>query len=177
MQEDYEDINMGGEFMFEFRYTGLLTVLSVAFLYSGGLPVMYPTAAMFFFMTYWTDKCLLFKCYRRPVKFDNYLARKTLTYFKWILLLHIVGFLLMYGLTPILQNSFFNQLDERVIKIDLTEPNLFPIYFVLIAFVLFEPMGIHGRWLKVRTYFQVFPFYRRGLFKRQKTFQKSDRLR
>ena len=48
---------------------------------------------------------------------------------------------------------------------------------VLIAFVLFEPMGIHGRWLKVRTYFQVFPFYRRGLFKRQKTFQKSDRLR
>jgi branched-chain amino acid transport system permease protein len=38
-------------------------------------------------------------------------------------------------------------------------------------------MGIHGRWLKVRTYFQVFPFDRRGLFKRQKTFQKSDRLR
>ncbi len=48
---------------------------------------------------------------------------------------------------------------------------------VLIAFVLFEPMGLYGRWLKVRTYFQVFPFYRRGLFKRQKSFQKSERLR
>ena len=48
---------------------------------------------------------------------------------------------------------------------------------VLIAFVLFEPMGLYGRWLKVRTYFQIFPFYRKGMFKRQKSFQKSDRLK
>ncbi|MBC7437616.1 MAG: branched-chain amino acid ABC transporter permease, partial [Bdellovibrionales bacterium] len=48
---------------------------------------------------------------------------------------------------------------------------------VLIAFVLFEPLGLYGRWLKVRTYFQLFPFYRKGLFKRQKSFLKSDRLK
>ncbi len=48
---------------------------------------------------------------------------------------------------------------------------------VMIAFVLFEPLGLYGRWLKVRTWFQLFPFYRKGLFKRQKAFQKSDRLR
>ena len=48
---------------------------------------------------------------------------------------------------------------------------------VLIAFVLFEPLGLYGRWLKIRTYFQLFPFYRKGLFKRQKSFQKSDRLK
>ena len=48
---------------------------------------------------------------------------------------------------------------------------------VLIGFVLFEPLGLYGRWLKVRTYFQLFPFYRRGLFRRQKAFTKSDRLR
>ena len=48
---------------------------------------------------------------------------------------------------------------------------------VLIAFVLFEPMGLYGRWLKVRAYFQLFPFYRQGMFKRQKSFQKSDRLK
>jgi branched-chain amino acid transport system permease protein len=48
---------------------------------------------------------------------------------------------------------------------------------VLVAFVLFEPMGLYGRWLKVRAYLQLFPFYRKGMFKRQKSFQKSDRLR
>jgi branched-chain amino acid transport system permease protein len=48
---------------------------------------------------------------------------------------------------------------------------------VLIGFVLLEPMGLYGRWLKIRTWFQLFPFYRRGMFKRQKSFQKSDRLK
>ena len=28
---------------------------------------------------------------------------------------------------------------------------------VLIAFVLFEPLGLYGRWLKIRTWFQLFP--------------------
>lgn len=48
---------------------------------------------------------------------------------------------------------------------------------VLMAFVLFEPMGLYGRWLKVRTWLQLFPFYRRGMFKRQKSFTKSERLK
>ncbi len=48
---------------------------------------------------------------------------------------------------------------------------------VLIGFVLFEPLGIYGRWVKMRTYLQLFPFYRKGLFKRQKAFQKSERLK
>jgi branched-chain amino acid transport system permease protein len=48
---------------------------------------------------------------------------------------------------------------------------------VLVAFVLFEPLGLYGRWLKIRTWLQLFPFYRRGMFRRQKSFQKSERLR
>lgn len=48
---------------------------------------------------------------------------------------------------------------------------------VLVAFVLFEPLGLYGRWLKMRTWLQLFPFYQRGMFRRQKSFQKSDRLK
>ena len=48
---------------------------------------------------------------------------------------------------------------------------------VLVGIVLFEPLGLYGRWLKMRTYLQLFPFYRRGLFKRQKAFTKSERVR
>lgn len=46
---------------------------------------------------------------------------------------------------------------------------------VLMAFVLFEPAGLYGRWLKIRTYLELFPIYRKGMFKRQKSFQKSER--
>ena len=48
---------------------------------------------------------------------------------------------------------------------------------VLMAFVLFEPHGLYGRWLKVRTWLQLFPFYRKGMFKRQKSYAKSERLK
>lgn len=48
---------------------------------------------------------------------------------------------------------------------------------ILVGFVLFEPLGLYGRWLKMRTWLEMFPFYRKGMFKRQKTFQKSDRLK
>jgi branched-chain amino acid transport system permease protein len=48
---------------------------------------------------------------------------------------------------------------------------------ILIGFILFEPRGIYGRWLKIRTYFELFPFYRRDMFKRQKSYLKTERMR
>jgi branched-chain amino acid transport system permease protein len=55
------------------------------------------------------------------------------------------------------------------------QPTVFGL--MLIGFILFEPMGMYGWWFKARTWLQLFPFYRRGMFKRQKAFQKSERLR
>jgi branched-chain amino acid transport system permease protein len=49
--------------------------------------------------------------------------------------------------------------------------------FVLIGFIVFEPLGLYGRWLKIRTWFELFPFYRKGMFRRQKSYMKSERLR
>ncbi len=48
---------------------------------------------------------------------------------------------------------------------------------ILVGFIIFEPYGLYGRWLKIRTYFDVFPFYRRGTFRRQRAYLRSERLR
>ncbi len=48
---------------------------------------------------------------------------------------------------------------------------------ILILFILFEPLGIYGRWVKIRTYFELFPFYRRDMFRRQKSYLKTERMR
>lgn len=48
---------------------------------------------------------------------------------------------------------------------------------ILVGFILFEPLGIYGRWLKIRTFFQIFPLYRKNMFRRQKTFLKTERMR
>lgn len=48
---------------------------------------------------------------------------------------------------------------------------------ILVAFILFESRGVYGRWVKIRTYFQLFPFYRRDMFRRQKSYLKTERMR
>lgn len=47
---------------------------------------------------------------------------------------------------------------------------------ILMAFILFEPAGMFGRWLKIRTWLELFPFYRKDMFKRKKSFLKTERL-
>ena len=48
---------------------------------------------------------------------------------------------------------------------------------ILVIFMLFEPMGIYGRWVKIRTYFELFPFARRNMFSRQRSYLKTERMR
>jgi branched-chain amino acid transport system permease protein len=55
------------------------------------------------------------------------------------------------------------------------QPTIFGIF--LVACVLFEPLGIYGMWLKIRTFLEIFPFYRKGMFRRQKSYMKSERLK
>ena len=55
------------------------------------------------------------------------------------------------------------------------EPGIFGLVMILI--VLFEPLGIYGRWLKIKAYFDYFPLYRRSTFKRQRSYLKTERVR
>lgn len=50
------------------------------------------------------------------------------------------------------------------------------IGIILIIFILFEPGGIYGRWLKIKLYLDMFPMYRRATFKKQKTYLKTERV-
>jgi branched-chain amino acid transport system permease protein len=55
------------------------------------------------------------------------------------------------------------------------EPGVFGL--ILVLCILFEPLGIYGRWLKIKLYFDLFPLYKRATFKRQKSYTKSERNR
>ncbi len=55
------------------------------------------------------------------------------------------------------------------------EPGLFGL--ILVLCILFEPLGIYGRWLKIKLWFDLFPLYKKATFKRQKSYTKSERNR
>ena len=46
---------------------------------------------------------------------------------------------------------------------------------MIILFILFEPMGIYGRWLKIKYYFEVFPLYKKDTFRRERKYLKIER--
>jgi len=48
---------------------------------------------------------------------------------------------------------------------------------VLAAFVLFEPLGIDGRWQKIKACLDAFPLYRRETRRRAKAYMVSERYR
>jgi branched-chain amino acid transport system permease protein len=64
---------------------------------------------------------------------------------------------------------------DRFVKQPGLEPGIFGLILVLV--ILFEPFGIHGRWLKLKVYFSLFPLYKAATFRRQKAYMRSERLR
>ena len=55
------------------------------------------------------------------------------------------------------------------------QPGIFGL--ILILFLIYEPQGLHGRWRKIRLYFEEFPLYRKATYKRQRSFLRTERLR
>ena len=64
---------------------------------------------------------------------------------------------------------------DRFVKQPGLEPGIFGL--ILVLFILFEPLGIYGRWLKIKVYFSLFPLYKAATFRRQKAYMRSERLR
>jgi branched-chain amino acid transport system permease protein len=86
----------------------------------------------------------------------------------------VFGALFLVGM-PQLVVALKDQLPPHIAQRTGLELTAFGL--VLLLFVLFEPLGIYGRWMKIRLFLETFPLYRKGTFKRQRSFTKSDRLR
>lgn len=45
---------------------------------------------------------------------------------------------------------------------------------ILLIFIRFEPLGLYGRWLKIKFYFEHFPYYKKDTFKRVRKFYRRE---
>ena len=52
----------------------------------------------------------------------------------------------------------------------------FTFGLILILFLMFEPLGLYGRWVKIRLYFSQFPLYRKATFRRQRSYLRTERV-
>ena len=66
-------------------------------------------------------------------------------------------------------------LPAAVARLPGLEPGLFGL--ILVLFLIYEPLGIYGRWRKIRQFFDEFPLYRKATHKRQKSYLRTERVR
>ncbi len=48
---------------------------------------------------------------------------------------------------------------------------------IIIVLMVLEPRGLYGVWLRVRTWLELFPLYRKGMFRRARSYLKTERLK
>lgn len=78
-------------------------------------------------------------------------------------------------LISFLRDFIFQGTSVNLMALPGLETGIFSLIIILV--ILFEPRGIYGVWVKTRTYFELFPLYRKDMFRRQKSYLKTERLR
>mgnify|MGYP004271340759 CR=1 FL=1 len=79
------------------------------------------------------------------------------------------------GLLPQVIAFLRDTLPPAAAQIPGLEPGIFGL--ILVLFLIYEPLGIYGRWKKIRLYFGEFPLYRSATYKRQKSYLRTERVR
>ena len=138
LQSDYENINTGTDFLFEFRYSQVLTVVFVTFMYSSGLPILYPCAFLTFFISYWFDKLLILKFYKSPPKHTRDLSEATGTIMQYSLLFHFAVGAFMYSNSSILSGDprFIIENNSNLIPKNYEDIDSIVTVWFIVAFIL-----------------------------------------
>ncbi len=79
------------------------------------------------------------------------------------------------GLLPQGIAIFRDSVPPTIAQIPGLEPGIFGL--ILVLFLIYEPLGIYGRWCKIRLFFEEFPLYRKATYKKQKSYLRTERLR
>ena len=77
-QEAYEDVNMGRPIDFVMRYNVMINSLFLTMMFSSGMPILYPIAAVYTIISYWVDKYMILRHYRKSPSFDSQVSETSL---------------------------------------------------------------------------------------------------
>ena len=73
--------------------------------------------------------------------------------------------------------QFFTIIREKITDVAIPGLDSGIFAMILIAIIIIEPLGIYGRWLKTRIWFELFPLARRDMFRRHKSYLKTERMK
>lgn len=88
--KQYCDTYMGPQYLIHYKYSSVLNICFVTFMYGYGIPMLFPIAAVSFLTLYVVEKALIYYSYRQPPMYDNVLNDSVLSKLSWAPLLYMV---------------------------------------------------------------------------------------
>lgn len=82
LQLELNELYTGAQIPIYYVYAQIYTYLCVVLMYSTGLPILYPFAAIFYCVLYWVYKFLLLKYYARTTVFDKQIPIESIKWFQ-----------------------------------------------------------------------------------------------
>lgn len=87
--QQYIDVYSGEEYYLHYKYSSILNITFVTFMYGAGIPILFPVAFVSLLVLFVVEKTCLFYVYKQPPMYDEKLNNSvvyTLTYVPYFFL-------------------------------------------------------------------------------------------
>lgn len=72
------DIHSGPEYLIHYKYSTIMNIVFVTFMYGAGLPVLFPIALFSLIVLYTIERLLVAYSYKQPPMYDDKLNKSTI---------------------------------------------------------------------------------------------------
>lgn len=136
------DLYSGPEYLIHFRYSSMLNVIFVTFMYGMALPVLFPIAFLFFVILYVQERFLITYYYKKPPVYDEKLNKAAIKISKWAPFLMVTFSYWAMGNKQIFSNVAIpvvyrnDPITTDHYMIDLEVSQALPLFFCTIIFFI-----------------------------------------
>jgi len=104
-QAEYEDLYTGPEFILQLRYSQILAQIFITVTFSSGLPILYLITFASLFISFWVDKFLMLRFFRKQNKFTSSLSASFVALLPFAIVAHIVYGFFIFSHPNILKST------------------------------------------------------------------------
>jgi hypothetical protein len=105
IQDDYENLYTGPNFILEVRYAQVLFTMFVTITFSSVMPSLFVVNFFVLLIQFWVDKFLVFNYYRKTVDYTKHLSSSIVNLLPLAIFLHFIFATFVYGYPLILRSS------------------------------------------------------------------------
>lgn len=103
-QAEYEDLYTGPEFILQIRYSQILAQIFITMSFSSGLPILYLITFVSLVISFWVDKYLMLRFFRKQNQFTGDLSRSFVNLLPWAVVPHVLYGFFIYSHPRILES-------------------------------------------------------------------------